>query len=626
MTALRFRGIRYWWAGIGISVLAFLYVGPIAAALRQHSFAGPTTPLTALTVPSAALPLLRVPTLHRLAPLPPLHAAKAAGASHTTSPTAVRSRVPVVTDSYSLVGGASGIAPTKTPVDLFQSTPTVSESVGAPVQLPATPAPAAAPTTPAAPAAPADTPSPDTQPAGDATPTDRTAADAPRFLAVENDSTTPADNSTGTQISSSDTSSVSAPQSGTITSGSSDLTTAPPASPVETSVIGGSDTTSVSAPADTSTVTITASTGTDATGSTSLTAPDTTSATEPTGTQSSTSSPSGQSGDGPGAGSTTGVLSLTGNGSGGSGGALAGLTPLTQSDGATAAPGGVVGLLIDPNANTSSGLSPPADWATTTTGSNAHVIALGISGSNYELTVDGTVKTAPIASVSSITITGTPDVDDTLTVDLSGGPILVPISFDGGVAGYDTLIVTGTNADLTSVGTGPNSGTFTVGGTVINYAGLEPVTDTGTPGNVVLTTAATDDQLTLTDVGGGNLKLHSMNASVEDTLFSDASTSVTINLNGGNDTIDVTALGPFAGSLTINGGSGVDTFAIHGLGSYAGAIHLAGGTGNDVFQLGDAFGAVTITDAGASNTLDFTTPRPRREPADGRRLEELHLG
>ena len=338
-----------------------------------------------------------------------------------------------------------------------------------------------------------------------------------------------------------------------------------------------------------------------------MTAPATTSATEPTGTQSSTSSPSGQSGGGPGAGSTTGALSLTGDGSGGSGGALAGATALTQTDGATTAPLGVVSSVIDPNANTSSGLSPPADWATTTTGSNAHVIALGINGSNYQLTVDGTVKTAPIVSVSSITITGTPNVDDTLTVDLSGGPILVPISFDGGVAGYDTLVVTGTNADLTSVGTGPNSGTFTVGATVINYAGLEPVTDTGTPGNVVLTTAATDDHLTLTDVGGGNLKLHCTNGSVEDTLFSDASTSVTINLNGGNDTIDVTALGPFAGSLTINGGTGADTFSIHGLGSYAGAIHLTGGTGNDVFKLGDAFGAVTITDATASNTLDFTS-------------------
>ncbi len=381
---------------------------------------------------------------------------------------------------------------------------------------------------------------------------------------------------------------------------------APPAPPVETSVVGGSDSTSVLTPGDTTTITTTASTSTDATASPSLTAPATTSATEPTGTQSSTSSPSGQSGGGPGAGSTTGALSLTGDGSGGSGGALAGAMALTQTDGATTAPPGVVSSVIDPNANTSSGLSPPADWATNTTGSNAHVIALGINGSNYQLTVDGTVKTAPIASVSSITITGTPNVDDTLTVDLSGGPILVPISFDGGVAGYDTLVVTGTNADLTSVGTGPNSGTFTVGATVINYAGLEPVTDTGTPGNVVLTTSSGDDHLTLTDVGGGNLKLHST-GSVEDTLFSDASTSVTINLNGGNDTIDVTALGPFAGSLTINGGTGADTFSIHGLGSYAGAIHLTGGTGNDVFKLGDAFGAVTITDATVSNTLDFTS-------------------
>ena len=584
MTALRFRGIRYWWAGIGISVLAFLYVGPIAAALRQHSFAGPTTPLTALTVPSAALPLLRVPTLHRLAPLPPLHAAKAAGASHTTSPTAVRSRVPVVTDSYSLVGGASGIARTNTPVDLFQSTPTVSESVGAPVQLPATPAPAAAPTTPAAPAVPADTPSPDTQPAGDATPTDRTAADAPRFLAVENDSTTPADNSTGTQISSSDTSSVSAPQSGTITSGSSDLTTAPPASPVETSVIGGSDTTSVSAPADTSTVTITASTGTDATGSTSLTAPDTTSATEPTGTQSSTSSPSGQSGDGPGAGSTTGALSATGNGSSGAGGTLAGTTPATQSDGATSAPAGADGTTPDPNANTSSGLSPPAAGLVTPTGGGT---ATSTDGSASVSFTAGSVSTSVTVSVS---------VGGAAPAGIAAVGSVVSLK---AVAGDGSQVDTFASAPILTVHYDPNgptpsaiyyldpvNGPTRIAGTVDTAAHTIsaplPHFSDYVPGDPTLN-AGSHTNLALVYTGG-NIELHD-GATVVDTQPAAATDATSINFGAAGTTLTLTGsnLTGYTGPITVNEAGGGNTFI-----------------------LGNAFGNVSINGV-AGDTLDFTT-------------------
>ena len=489
MTALRFRGIRYWWAGIGISVLAFLYVGPIAAALRQPSFVGSTTPLAALTVPNAALPLLRVPKVHRLAPLPPLHAAKAARATPGASPTVVRHRVPVVTDSYSLVGTATGIARTNTPVDLFQSTPAVSDTVGTVVQLPAVKAPAAAPPAPA-PAAPADTSTPATQtPGGDATPASSTASDQPRFLAVEdNPAPAPADASAGTQISSSGTSTITSPQTGAVSAGTSGAITAAISPPVETAVVGGSGSSSVSLPSGSTTSTVTTSTtstSTGADGSSSVTAPVTTSATEPTGTQLSSSSQSGQPGNGPGAGSSTGIAGVTGTGSCDSAGSGVASTPATQTDGATTAPAGTDCTTPDPNANTASGVSPPPAPATdlpaaapasltlTASGSGAHTISAAFDGTNVVVTIDGIAQSVSPASLASLTVVGG-DGNDSFTIDASLASAGIPVTFDGG-SGADTLY--GPAVDSTWSITGAGSGS--VGG--VAFTGFENLT--GAAGN-----------------------------------------------------------------------------------------------------------------------------------------------
>src|SRR4051812_5700963 len=69
LTALRFRGVRYWWAGLGVLVLGLMYLVPIAAAFRQPAVSTQSSdPLPALEVPSFSFPLFRVPTVHRLKP------------------------------------------------------------------------------------------------------------------------------------------------------------------------------------------------------------------------------------------------------------------------------------------------------------------------------------------------------------------------------------------------------------------------------------------------------------------------------------------------------------------------------------------------------------------------------
>jgi len=47
---------------------------------------------------------------------------------------------------------------------------------------------------------------------------------------------------------------------------------------------------------------------------------------------------------------------------------------------------------------------------------------------------------------------------------------------DGGAGGFDSLVINGTHASVTTAATGPNSGTVTVDGTPLAYAGLEPIT------------------------------------------------------------------------------------------------------------------------------------------------------
>ena len=115
------------------------------------------------------------------------------------------------------------------------------------------------------------------------------------------------------------------------------------------------------------------------------------------------------------------------------------------------------------------------------------------------------LQSRPLASISGVSIHGLPgQVDDTLTVDLAGGPLALPdgIHFDGGAGGYDSLIVAG--GDPAPGGytvTGPQSGVVTHGGTRITFSNLEPVTDTAPTTNYLITPTA--DVITLTVADGG---------------------------------------------------------------------------------------------------------------------------
>ena len=147
---MRFRGVRYWWAGIGLVVLILLYALPIAAVFRQPTIPARTLPLPVLSLPSVGFPLLRVPKVHRLAALPAVphstHAAqRTAGAAVPHAAQKIsRQRVPVVSDSHSQVTPQTA-AQKAAPKDPFAEAPVVVDTIGAPIELPATASAASAP-------------------------------------------------------------------------------------------------------------------------------------------------------------------------------------------------------------------------------------------------------------------------------------------------------------------------------------------------------------------------------------------------------------------------------------------------------------------------------------------------
>jgi hypothetical protein len=172
---MRMRGVRYWWAGLGLLVLSLLYIGPVAASFRMPALPARTSPLPALSVPRVAFPQLQIPKLRMQAPLPALPRATKtkAGSPAQAATTGVRHRVPVVSDTHSQRATAPTTEAEK-PIDPFANVPVVNDSVGSPLNLP-TPTPAAAPAVPptsaaapttggAATTAPATDPAPTTDP------------------------------------------------------------------------------------------------------------------------------------------------------------------------------------------------------------------------------------------------------------------------------------------------------------------------------------------------------------------------------------------------------------------------------------------------------------------------------
>ncbi|HAB11016.1 MAG TPA: hypothetical protein DCE47_04930, partial [Planctomycetaceae bacterium] len=129
------------------------------------------------------------------------------------------------------------------------------------------------------------------------------------------------------------------------------------------------------------------------------------------------------------------------------------------------------------------------------------------SGSDLQILIDGTVATSvPFADVAGITVTGTGDAD-TLTVDFGGQAItsVIPggnLTYDGG-AGADALVLSGTPTTNPSAVThtfdNASDGGIDIDGSVINYTGLAPITDTLVSGTRTMVFNSSAETITISD-------------------------------------------------------------------------------------------------------------------------------
>ena len=456
---LRQRRARLWLAAAGVTSLATIYVGPLAIALRT---AGPVTTvsaLPALRVPYVSFAQLAVPKLHAAPVVAPAQPALHFGKRH------IKTRVPVVTDSYSL---APATAPTKTSSSsyLFSQTPTVDDTVGAPVSMSSTTAPTAAQPAPrrcrdaagarrrnsarflcadrssrALQSVPDSTPATGGGSAGDASDPGRAADDRLRRLRPDR-SERGRDGQLGSGAA------ARAHRHDRHRAGSLLALHAGehPRPDVHRHDRG----------------------------------PDhrfgaRTAAFRHVGFLEQRVDrlvrvlddrlvARGRDGLRRGAGSGSGTT----NGQAGTSGGSAS-TP-APGDSGTTTPGGVTTPPTDPAATPGSGPSPPAAWIVALSDA-AHTISVAVSGDSLVVTVDGVASSRPVASVTSLTVDGGAGDD---SFDVSAGALPVPVALSGG-AGTDTLH--GPAADSTWTISGAGSGS--VAG--ISFAGFENLS--GAAGN-----------------------------------------------------------------------------------------------------------------------------------------------
>jgi hypothetical protein len=227
-------------------------------------------------------------------------------------------------------------------------------------------------------------------------------------------------------------------------------------------------------------------------------------------------------------------------------------------------------------------------------------LTLRLHESNIELLDDrsgAVLLSQPLATTVAVSINGASgDLDDTLTLDFDGGLIAVSngIQFDGGLNGFDTLVLRGGSVvEQIYRNTGPTSGAISLDGLIVSFSNLEPVIDS-TPAASVSYAPATPDaanivSVTNGDPGDGHLRI---TFAGEETIDFANKTSVTINAAAtaadlaDTITIDFTENATGLTNLIVNTGAGADSIVISG--TIGVMLTVNGGTGDDTIRLGSA--------------------------------------
>jgi hypothetical protein len=240
-----------------------------------------------------------------------------------------------------------------------------------------------------------------------------------------------------------------------------------------------------------------------------------------------------------------------------------------------------------------------------TSNGTADGLRVRLNGSNIELSADGGTSwtaTSAYATTSVLTLNGSND-DDTFTIDFSGGnPIPVggiAIAGSGQGTAGDAIVLTGGSHTTVTYGFyNNNDGYINIDGSVINYTGLEPITDNSDAVNRVFDFTGGAETITVTSASTTQTKVDSTLG--ESVTFNNPTGSMTLNAGTGNDTVLFYSLSSGWGAavtVTINGGAGDDIVQLNKTVATAAAITVNG----DAHSAGDTLnfdrqGDATITD------------------------------
>jgi Calx-beta domain-containing protein len=225
-------------------------------------------------------------------------------------------------------------------------------------------------------------------------------------------------------------------------------------------------------------------------------------------------------------------------------------------------------------------------------------------GANLQLldSDTGTVlRNVAFARTSGVSIAGADGrVNNTLTLDFSGGSLAVPggIDYRGGRGGYNVLALRGGRfADEREVARTPHAGVIVLGGTTVHYAQIAPINDTVSAANLTINGTASAEIINVINgplVGGVQTTQVNSSGNTFELVNFAHKTNVTINGNGGSDTFNLNITTPAAGltslalDATLEAGSPVSsTFNVLATPI---AVSLVGG-GTDTANIGAGSGS-----------------------------------
>ncbi|MEX0716717.1 MAG: autotransporter-associated beta strand repeat-containing protein [Planctomycetaceae bacterium] len=206
-------------------------------------------------------------------------------------------------------------------------------------------------------------------------------------------------------------------------------------------------------------------------------------------------------------------------------------------------------------------------------------------GGNIRLLEDGAVfDSRPIQGVTDYTLIGEDGFRDMLDIQTSGfdHDFTGTIAFHGGDGGPDDLRLSDPASDQTFEEVAhdffdAHSGRITLDADgaagaglpfIIEYHGLEPISQTITAAHVTLNYASTSETITVSDSGDPGETTVIATASgvptAEMVTFANPTDSLTINAGGGNDAVVISGFGSgFDAALIVNGDDGNDSITLN---------------------------------------------------------------